>query len=195
MREGGVSLALAMTGLMLTGCGSTVPHIDHLAGSQVGVMAERQLEEMHPGMARGALTCPTLRFRVGASVRCVRVAELSGGRVVRMYGTVQVVSTRDGGDLHVAMDDDVAEFGVSAQRLQSDLTAILAKRTSTVPTTVRCPYLAGPTGTSVHCTVQLGKVTTSVAATVTGTDPATYRTSYRFTVHLPRWLLRAGSRG
>ncbi|MCW2755740.1 MAG: hypothetical protein JWQ32_3151 [Marmoricola sp.] len=178
-------LALAMSGLILTGCGSTVLHIDHLAGREVGVMAEHRLEEMHPGMAPGTLTCPTLRFRAGASVRCVRVAELSGGRVVRMYGTVRVVSTRDGGDLHVAMDRDVAEFGVSSQRLQQDLTAILAKRTSTVPTAVRCPFLAGPTGTSVHCTVQLGKGTTSVAATVTGTDPATYRTSYRFIVRLP----------
>lgn len=183
--------ALAMLGLLLTGCGSTDLHIDHLAGSRVGVMAERQLEEMHPGMAPGELTCPTLRFRVGAAVRCVRVAELSGGRVVRMYGTVRVLSTRDGGDLHVAMDDHVAEFGVSADQLASDLSAVVAKRTKTVPTEVRCPYLDGSAGASVECTLLVGHVPARARATVTRVDPADFRTSYSFTLHLPK----APSRG
>jgi hypothetical protein len=188
-------VALAVVALVLAGCGSTATAVDHLAGTQVGMMAERELEEMHPGMARGSLTCPTLPFRLGASVRCLRVAELSGGRVVRMYGTVAVRSTHDGGELHVAMDDHVTEFGVSSERLQSDLAAVVAKRTNTVPTAVRCPYLAGAPGTSVRCTVQLGKVSTEVAAIVTRTDPATYQTSYRFVLHLPLHLPRAGSRG
>ncbi len=178
--------ALALLGLLLTGCGSTTVHVDHLAGARVGVMAERQLEAMHPGMAPGELTCPTLRFRVGAQVRCVRVAELSGGRVVRMYGTVSVVSIRDGGDLHVAMDDAVAEFGVSADQLAADLSAIVEKRTSTAPTSVRCPYLAGLTGTAVRCTLVIGHVPAHATATVTGLDPASYRTSYRFSLHLPK---------
>ncbi len=183
--------ALALLGLLLTGCGSTTVQLDHLAGARVGEMAESQLEEMHPGMAHGVLTCPTLRFRVGAEVRCVRVAELSGGRVVRMYGTVRVVSTQDGGDLHVAMDDDVAEFGVSAAQLAADLSAIVAKRTSTTPTAVRCPYLDGSAGSSVECTLRIGKAAAKAKATVTSVDPADFRTSYRFTVQLPK----AHSRG
>lgn len=190
--RGVVSCSVAALGLLLSGCGSSAVHLDRLAGTRVGTMAERQLEVMHPAMAPGSLTCPTLDFRVGAEVRCFRTADLSGGREVRMLGTVRVTSLRNGGELHIRMDDDVTEFGVSAEQLQRDLAAAVARRTRRTPTKVTCPYLRGAVGRSVQCSLRFGTLPPVAAvATVTGTDPTSYRTTYRFTVP----SLRQGSRG
>jgi hypothetical protein len=177
--------------LLVTGCGSSAtpaPAIDSITGDQVGAMAERQLEVEHPGMAPGDLTCPDLRFQVGLSVRCERVAELSGGRRIRVYGTVTVTSVEDGGRLHVKLDDEVAEFGVTGDALEADLRAELAKRFRTKAAEVTCPYLSGAVGSKVRCRVEAavkdrvkkGSGTLVVLAVVTGRDPGNNVTRYRF---------------
>ncbi|RNL60576.1 hypothetical protein EFK50_19870 [Nocardioides marmoriginsengisoli] len=170
--------------LLVTGCGSTTtsetPDIDSIAGSQVGAMAERQLETTHPGMAPGELTCPDLDFEVGSEVRCERVAELSGGRLIRVSGTVSVTSTEGGGRLHVKLDDEVAEFGITGDALEDDLRKRAAAKLKAEPDEVTCPYLTGEVGTKARCRVRLDDKVVVVVAVITGREPEENLTRYRF---------------
>ena len=167
--------------LLVTGCGgTTTPDIDSIAGSQVGAMAERQLETNHPGMAPGDLTCPDLEFEVGSSVRCERVAELSGGRRIRVLGTVTVTSTDEGGRLHVKLDDEVAEFGITGEALEEDLRPQAAARLKATPDEVACPYLTGVAGSKVRCRIEVDNEVVVVVAVITGLDPENNLTRYRF---------------
>ncbi|MCZ4500806.1 MAG: hypothetical protein JWQ74_3361 [Marmoricola sp.] len=178
---------LLAVGLVLAGCGDAdvpatpvaVPTIDRLAGARVGAMAERELENAHPGMAAGHLTCPDLRWTVGAAVRCVQVAVLSAGRQVRIPGTVTVTDVAGGGRLHVRLDDRVAEYGVAASYLSSELTEVATRRLGVVPSKVRCPYLSGPVGTTVRCAVAAGREHV-VRARVTSRDDASNATGFTF---------------
>jgi hypothetical protein len=183
-----LSIALLPVGLLVAGCGTpsgaATPKMDHLTGERVGTMAEQQLENEHPGMAAGEVTCPDLKWRVGAAVRCVQVAVLSGGRQLRINGTVKVVSLRDGGRLHVELDDHVAEYGITPERLQSDLAAVVLRRVRRAATKVTCPYLSGPIGHSVRCTLHVGGRQAAASATVIGLDAQDYQTSYQFKLYL-----------
>lgn len=193
------SLVLMTAGLLLvSGCGGLAdsraatgaadsPTIDSLDGSRVGELAEKQLELKHPQMAIGRITCPDLVFAVGRSVRCERVAELSGGRRIRVLGTVTVTSVEGGGKLHVELDDDVTEFGIAGTRLVSDLRSALAERQARA-VWAHCPYLLGKRGQAVLCRFRLagaasakgaGKVG-KVRVVVTGVDPDANATRYRF---------------
>jgi len=100
-----VAFAMMLSGLLAglaTGCGQDAVRPDELHGRDVARMAERELEAENPRMAVGTLTCPGLKFRRDASVRCLRTVELSEGRVVKVPGTVIVSSVAGGGRLHVA---------------------------------------------------------------------------------------------
>ena len=186
------SLVLLTAGaLLVSGCGGLAdgqaansagrvhPEVTELDGARVGAMAEEQLESDHADLAVGRITCPDLVVEVGSAVRCVRVAELSGGRRIRVLGTVTVTSLADGVRLHVALDDRVAEFGVTGEHLADDLSARLVRHRAAA-VAVRCPYLRGATGTVVRCTVRTGGRTTSVEVVVTGVDPSAQSTRYRF---------------
>ncbi|MFL6154545.1 MAG: hypothetical protein ACJ72D_00520 [Marmoricola sp.] len=179
------AVLLVVAGVLLAGCGAapaSVPapaKIDAVPGKQVGAMAERQLEAEHPGMARGVLTCPDLAWRLRATVRCVQVAVLSGGRRLTIPGTVTVTSVRGGGRMHVRLDDEVAEYGITAEHLSADLRTRAAARWGRIGR-VRCPYLTGPVGTTVACRVTVRGKTRPVAVRVTGRDQARSATTYTF---------------
>jgi hypothetical protein len=171
----------------LTGCGSATS-IDGIPGSRVATMAEQQLEAMHANLATGSMTCPTLEFVVEASVRCVRIAVLSGGRQIRVLGTVTVTSTRNGGRLHVRLDEKVSEFGITGEQLENDLRARTQHVLGVAPDDVSCPYLVGRKGAVVRCRATVRKTRLVAPVTVVNVVPAQYRTVYRFsaTVFDPR---------
>ena len=169
-----------LLGALLTACGGDPPLPDRLAGKAVAAMAERQLEAQNPRMATGRLACPDLDLRVGATVRCLRTTELSGGRVVKVAGTVRVTSARAGGRLHVAMDRHAAEFGLTGEQVGLGVRGQYAGRHHATPGRVECPYLRGAVGTVVSCRVQVGGRTRVVDVVVTTVDPASYTT--RFTL-------------
>ena len=119
-------LAPVLCFIVLTACSSTddVPDasssmspIDVLPGERVGELAEKQLEAEHLEIAVGTVTCPDLDWKVNASVRCIKVSELSDGRRVKVPGTVTVTSTENWGRLHVALDDHAAEFGLDGDHV------------------------------------------------------------------------------
>jgi hypothetical protein len=166
-------------GLVLSGCGGN-PSIDSIPGDRVATMADHQLEAMNSGLAPGKMTCPSLDFTVDASVRCVRIAELSDGRQIRVLGTVSVTSTRSGGRLHVELDDKVSEFGITAEHLERELTKRAQRVLGPKTGTVTCPYLSGAPGTSVQCQVSILDTYLLTRITVTGIDKRDYRTRYRF---------------
>ncbi len=162
-----------------SGCGQDVRALpDHLAGHEVGVMAERELETENPALAPGTLVCPDLDLRVGAEVRCLRTAELSGGRVVKVRGTVAVTSLTAGGQLHVRMDVDPAEVGVASGRLDAEVRQWYAERSRVAPSRVSCPYLRAEVGHRVTCHLDVAGVDHDVDVVVTAVDAATYRTTY-----------------
>jgi hypothetical protein len=165
-----------VVGLALTGCGQDVPAVDVLDGAEVATMAESQLMIENPRMAPGTLSCPDLEFEVGASVRCLRTTELSGGRVVKVAGSVEVTSQDSGGRLHVAMDDEAAEFGLSGDQLASEVAARYAWAGSAA--VVECPYLRGTVGHRVTCRVDAAGKRREVAAVVTAVDEQSYDIDY-----------------
>jgi hypothetical protein len=177
-----VSRALAgvlLLAALVAGCGTGDPPLpDRLAGRAVGAMAERQLETQNPRMARGTMACPDLDLRVGASVRCLRTTELSGGRVVRVAGTVRVTSTGGGGRLHVAMDEQARSFGLTGDQVAAGAREQYAGRHHVTPTSADCPDLEGRVGAVVACRLQVSGRTRIVDAVVTSVDRATYTTRF-----------------
>jgi hypothetical protein len=171
------ALVAAVAGL--PGCGPA-PSVDGIPGNRVAAMAEQQLEAMHNELATGTMTCPRLEFVVEASVRCVRIAQLSGGRQIRVLGTVSVTSTKDGGRLHVRLDDEVSEFGVSGEQLANDLRARAQRVLGAAPEQVSCPYLVGRKGARVTCEVVVLKRTLVAPVSVVRVVAADYRAEYRF---------------
>lgn len=177
---------LVCTLLGLAGCGnasdgpeattSTAP-IDFLPGARVGELAEKELEAEHQEIAVGTVTCPDLTWQVDASVRCIKISELSDGRRVKIPGTVTVTSTENWGKLHVALDDQAAEFGLDGGYLNGKVTDWVAAK-GEPPSAVDCPYLAGVVGTVVRCAVRLADAHRVVLATVTVVDPDEFRTHY-----------------
>jgi hypothetical protein len=169
-------LAAVAVGFALVGCGQDVPAVDVLDGTDVATMAERQLMAENPRMAPGTLTCPDLEFEVGASVRCLRTTELSRGRVVKVAGSVEVTSQDSGGRLHVAMDDEAAEFGLSGDQLAAELRPRFA-RAGAAPV-VECPYLRGAVGQRVTCRVDVGGAHRELVVVVTVADEQDYDVDY-----------------
>ena len=182
MKLGAVVSAGCGLVLLATGCGHQTAMPDHLAGRRVGAMAERRLEAENPRMAVGTMACPDLRLRRGASVRCVRTTRLSGGRVVKVAGTVAVRSLTAGGRLHVVMDDHVEEFGVDGHELATSLRQRYAERRGRVPGDVLCPYLRGAPRTTVTCRAKVDGAWHRLRVAVRRVDPASFRTTYAWRV-------------
>ena len=167
-----------LLGTLLTGCGGDPPLPDRLPGTAVAAMAERQLEAQNPRMTTGRLSCPDLDLRIGATVRCLRTTELSGGRVVKVAGTVRVTSVRAGGRLHVVMDERATEFGLTGEQVAAGVRDQYAGRHHVTPGRVECPYLRGVLGTVVRCRVEAGGRTRVVDVVVTDLDPGSYGTRF-----------------
>lgn len=173
---------LVLLGLVATGCGRDVGVPDRLAGDSVARMAEQELEAENPGLAPGTLSCPDLEFRVGASVRCLRTTELSGGRVVKVGGTVRVTSRDSGGRLHVAMDEHAREFGLAGEQLVAGVRRKYRHRFGVEPSRLDCPYLRGAVGARVTCRLEAAGARHDVDVVVTAVDPASYATTYALDV-------------
>jgi hypothetical protein len=171
-----VRVAGLVIGLALAGCGQDAPDIDVLDGAEVATMAERELMAQNPRMAPGTLACPDLEFKVGESVRCLRTTELSGGRVVKVAGSVEVTSRDSGGRLHVAMDDEAAEFGLAGDQLASELAARYTRAGKGA--VVECPYLRGTVGHQVTCQVDISGARRDVVTVVTAVDEQRYDVDY-----------------
>ena len=167
------------------GCGHDVTMPDHLTGTAVARMAERELEAENPRLAAGTLTCPDLEFRVGRSVRCVRTTTLAKGRIVSVGGTVRVSSMASGGRLHVAMDSEAAEFGVTGDQVAADLRRQYHRLFHRAAGAVDCPYLRGQVGARATCHVRTGTARRAVDAVVTQVDPDEYDVRYTFRAHRP----------
>jgi hypothetical protein len=174
----GCWLLLAL--LPAAGCGNAAVAHDPIPGAEVGTMAERELEARNPRMATGTMTCPELPLRIGASVRCVRTVQLSGGRVVTVGGTVEVTSLSSGGRLHVAMDDRAEGFGLAGEEVAVELSRQYARRTREQPGKVECPYLRGSVGATATCRLRLGGRWRRVEVVVTDVDPPRYRIEFRY---------------
>jgi hypothetical protein len=164
--------------VMLSGCGGGTAAPDRLDGDSVARMAEQELEAENAGLAPGTLSCPDLDFRVGASVRCVRTTGLSGGRVVKVGGTVSVTTRASGGRLHVAMDQQAREFGLDGDEFVAGVRKRYRQRFGVDPSRLDCPYLHGEVGARVTCRVEAGGSRHDVDVVVTAVDAATYGTSY-----------------
>ena len=182
MRLGGAVTGLALLVAALTvGCGhhAAAPQDLHeLPGTRVAAMAERRLEQQNPRIAPGRLSCPDLAWRVGASVRCLRSTELSGGRLVKVAGTVTVTSMAEGGRLHVAMDERAAEFGLAGTQLATEVRRLYPRRFHGEPTALTCPYLLGVVGTRVTCRAEVGGARRDLDVVVSAVDPTAYRATY-----------------
>lgn len=165
------------------GCGQDVRLPDHLSGSSVGSMAERELETENPRLEHGSLSCPALDLRVGASVRCLRTTAFGDGRIVKVRGTVRVTSLASGGRLHVAMDSEAAEFGLSGDRVATDLRRQSGHLFHRSPDRIDCRYLRGQVGARSTCDVQIGGTRRVVDAVVTGVDAEAYAVRYTFRPH------------
>ena len=176
---------LLLVGLVATGCSRDAGVPDRLDGDSVARMAEQELEAENAGLAQGTLSCPDLDFRVGASVRCVRTTGLSGGRVVKVGGTVSVTSRASGGRLHVAMDQQAREFGLDGDEFVAGVREQYRRRFGVDPDRLDCPYLRGVIGARVTCRVQAGAARYDVDVVVTAVDPATYGTSYTLDAQRP----------
>jgi hypothetical protein len=183
-----VAVASLGCALVLAACGGghQSPGPDRLAGRDVAAMAERELEAENVGMSTGTMTCPDLDFEVGATVRCLRTTELSGGRVVKVRGTVKVTSVGSGGRLHVAMDDEAEEFGLSGAEVAADVGRRYQRRFHVRPDRVDCPYVRGEVGAQATCLVVVAGKKHPVGVRVTAVDREAYRTSYAVSVRPAR---------
>jgi hypothetical protein len=161
-----------------TGCGHAATLPDRLAGGAVATMAERQLEVENPRLAKGSLSCPDLDLHVGATVRCLRTTALGKGRIAKVGGTVRVTSLASGGRLHVAMDSQAVEFGLTGDQLAADLRR---RRLPRRPTdAVECPYLPARVGARATCHVRADRARRAVDAVVTWVDVEQYDVRYTF---------------
>ena len=166
-----------------TGCAHDVKLPDHLSGSSVGSMAERELETENPRLAHGSLSCPRLDLHVGASVRCLRTTAFADGRIVKVRGTVRVTSLASGGRLHVAMDTEAAEFGISGDQVAAELRRQYRQLFRRPPAGIDCPYLRGQVGAHSTCDVRVGHSQRAVDAVVTSVDAEQYDVRYTFRAH------------
>jgi hypothetical protein len=174
------ALGVAGLALVVSGCGHHVSLPDELTGRSVASMAEHELEAENPRLTHGALRCPDLDFRPGASVRCVRTTTLDNGRVVKVGGTVRVTSMASGGRLHVAMDPRATEFGVTGAQVATELRRRSPQLFRQAPGAIDCPYLRGQVGARASCVVHVGGARHVLDAVVTRVDAASYDVSYAF---------------
>lgn len=186
MAPRGWLLVPVLVAAVVSGCGAgddgpstSSSSLDFLPGERVGQLAEEQLEAEHPKMATGTITCPDLDWTLDASVRCVKVSELSEGRRVKIPGTVTVTGTEGGGKLHVELDDKATEFGVDAAHLSSVATVWVTQQAGSAGT-VTCPYLTGVVDTTVRCTAKVGDEEAVLLVRVTDVEPSSYTTLFSF---------------
>jgi hypothetical protein len=175
---------LVLVLLMVTGCGgeagvSTVPKT--LDGKTVATRANALLMKQNSQLAPGALTCQKVRFKVGATTRCMRTVVFNDGRLVRSGATVTIDEVKDGGHLQVQVDDEPAEFGITGKAVFADLARQFAAKYKVKPPTGGCPpYLKGKVGTTITCALETAQGKLGIEVKVTKVEPKTYETQYTF---------------
>jgi len=170
--------------LTVTGCGgeagvSSGPKT--LDAKTVATRANALLEKQNPQLAPGALTCQEVRFKVGATSRCMRTVVFNDGRLVRSGATVTIDKVKDGGHLQVQVDDAPTEFGITGKAVFADLARQFAARYKVKPPTGACPpYLEGKVGTTITCRLETAQGNLGVGVKVTRVEPKTFDTQYTF---------------
>lgn len=166
----------------LSGCGGsvTVGAPDKIAGKEVAAKANKALEEQNPQIAHGTMKCPSMKFKINETTRCMRSATLADGRKVKVGVTVTIDRVKSGGHFKIQADSKPAEFGVDGAFIAKDLTQQYTKQFGQAPTKVDCPDLPGRVGATVKCAITSGGDTGSVEVTATRVNEAQLDTDYTF---------------
>lgn len=177
-----VALLAALVLLAASACGAEVStRPKQIDGETLAARANTQLQAQNRQMAKGALSCESVRYEVGAKARCLRTVVLGGGRQVRIGATVTIDRTTDGGHFDVKVDDQPREFGLTGDSVAADLGRQYRAKYGARPT-VSCPYLRGVVGQKVTCRLVAGAEQLAVAVTVSSVDRASFDTDYTFRV-------------
>ena len=116
----------------LTGCGARVEVSSKpksLDGATIASRANTQLEKENPQLTHGHLTCADVKYKVGATTRCLRTVVLDDGRLVRIGATVTIDKVTGGGHFKIKVDDE-ATSSASPEHRSSP-----TSRSSTPPST------------------------------------------------------------
>lgn len=179
-----VRLLLVALVVVLAGCGAEVKvntRPDKLKGATLASRANTQLEKQNPQMTHGELTCDDVKFKIGATSRCLRTVVLADGRLVRIGATVTIDGIKGSGHFKIKVDDAAREFGITGKAILDDLSKQYAAKLKTKAPTGSCPpYLAGKVGTEITCTLNVAEGKLPVVVKVTRVDPKTFATEYTF---------------
>jgi hypothetical protein len=179
-------LLLAVLLMVVAGCGAegkveSNPKPEQLEGATLASRANTQLEKQNPQMTHGQLTCGDVKYKVGATSRCLRTVVLADGRLVRIGATVTIDSTKGSGHFEVKVDDTAQEFGITGKAVLDDLSKQYAARFKTkVPTGTCPPYLPGKVGAKITCVLNVAEGKLAVVVKVTRVEPKTFGTEYTF---------------
>jgi hypothetical protein len=170
--------------LVVTGCGASVSvgsKPSTLKGSTIAAKANAQLEKQNPQITHGRLTCADVKYKKGASTRCLRTVDLQQGRRVKIGATVSITDTKKGGHYQIQVDKQVQEFGQTGDSIEQDLAAQYAKKFRTGKPQVTCPdFLKGAVGTAIRCSLKADTGTIDIEVKVVRVDPANFSTTYTF---------------
>lgn len=184
IRAGLPPVLLIAATVLVAGCGveaSVGKSPKELDGATLAARANTQLEKQNPKMAHGELTCPDVKYEVGATSRCVRTVVLEDGRLVRIGATVTIDKVTSGGHFKVQVADKADEFGVTGKAILADLSKqYAAKYGGKAPSGSCPPYLAGKVGTTMTCTLDTADGKLGIEVKVTKVDPKNYSTIYSF---------------
>ena len=127
-------------------------------------------------MVPGDLTCADVKYRVGATARCVRTVLLEDGRLVRIGATVTIDKVTGGGHYQVKIDDKAQEFGLAGAAVEANLSRqYAAKFGGKAPKGTCPPYLEGKVGTTMMCSLTFTDGKLALRVTVTERRPEDLR--------------------
>lgn len=167
----------------LSGCGAKVgveSKPKELSGTTLATRANAQLEKQNPQMVPGELTCEDVKYKVGATSRCLRTVVFDDGRLVRIGATVTIDEVKGDGHFNIKVDKAPKEFGMTGKAVFADLSKQYAKQYGETPTG-SCPeYLPGTVGETMICKLETTKEKLDVEVKVTEINNETFETQYTF---------------
>ncbi len=168
----------------LAGCGANVEvsaKPKTLDGATIAARANGQLDKENPKLTHGSLACADVKYKVGATSRCVRTVVLADGRLVRIGATVTIDKTAGGGHYKILVDSAPSEFGITGAAVLADLSKQYAAKYRVKKPSGSCPpYLRGQVGASIICTLDAKGGKLRVRVEVNRVDAKNYVTEYRF---------------
>lgn len=144
----------------------------NISGDELARAANSRLEKQNSTLVPGRVKCPKARAEKGASVRCLRTVDLSGGRRVKIDVAVTINEVKSDGRFHfnAVVAKKPREFGVVGGYIERDLSKQYAAQFGSPPRDVTCPDLRGAVGSSVHCTLLVHDGKRDVTVTVDRVD-------------------------